>query len=152
MVASIAADGVDVVIMEAAGARGFFWGETYHPTDKILDTYYLAFAAAVSLKWQETLFKKVAIFLFLWRFLGVVIFEITGIRQIILFAPSIFENFYLIVAGIKQFAPKFSLDSAKKLLIILVIATIPKLVQEYFMHFREVQTWRFVKENIFQWR
>lgn len=151
MVASIAADGADVVIMDATGARGFFWGPTYHPIDKGLDTYYLAFAAFVSLRWPEMLAKKTAVFLFIWRLIGIVIFEITNIRQVILFAPSIFENFYLIIAGAKQFFPKFKVDTGKKLAVILVIAAIPKLVQEYFMHFLEVQTWQFVKHNIFRW-
>lgn len=152
MVASIAADGLDVVILEAVGGAKIFWGPTYHPVDKILDTYYLAFAAFVSLRWPEMLAKKIAVFLFAWRLTGVVIFEITNIRQVILFAPAIFENFYLIVAGGKQFFPKFRVDTSKKLAVILVITAIPKLVQEYFMHFLEFQTWRFVKENIFMWR
>jgi hypothetical protein len=28
----------------------------------------------------------------------------------------------------------------------------PKILQEYVMHYREAQTWEFVKEDIFRWR
>lgn len=152
VIASIAADGLDVVILEATGGAKIFWGPTYHPIDKALDTYYLAIAAAVSLRWKEDLARKTSIILFLWRLVGVIIFEITRIRQVIFFAPNIFENFYLLIAGATQFFPKFRLDSPKKLVIFLLVASVPKLVQEYVMHFMEFQTWKFVKENIFMWR
>lgn len=149
MIASIAADGADVVILDATGT-GFFGH--YHQIDKVLDTYYLAFAAYISLKWQDELARRTSMMLFLWRLVGVIVFEVTRIRQVIFFAPNIFENFYLLVAGFKQFFPKFKLDTAKKLTIFLFAATIPKLIQEYIMHFLEFQTWAFIKHNIFRWK
>lgn len=151
MLFSIAADASDMMILDALG-WGFFEGKPYHNIDKFFDTYYLSFAVYVSFKWQDILARRTSIILFLWRFAGVVVFEITQIRQVIFFAPNIFENFYLLVAGVQKFFPKFRIDNFKKLTIFLLIAGIPKIIQEYIMHFLEFPTWPFIKHNIFHWR
>lgn len=151
MLLAIAADASDVIIMDAFG-WGFLAGRNYHLLDKFLDTYYLAFAFYASLAWQEVLARRVSVILFFWRLLGVIVFEITHLRQIIFFAPNIFENFYLLVAGLRQFFPKFRIDTAKRVAIIFVIAAVPKIIQEYIMHFLEFPTWPFIKHNIFRWR
>lgn len=147
----MAADASDVIILDALGWGSLDW-KLYHPLDKFFDMYYLSFAFYVSLKWRETLARNISIFLFLWRFAGFALFEITGIRQILFFAPNIFENFYFLVAGAKKFFPAFRADNYKKLAIFLLIAAIPKIVQEYIQHFLEFPTWPFIKHNIFRWR
>lgn len=150
MLIAIAADASDVMIFDLLG-----WGglpdRHYHQFDKIFDIYYLSFAAYIASKWEDRRLKWTALALFWWRAAGVLLFELTDVRQVILFAPSIFENFYLIVAGLAQF---FGIRTLKKrgYIIVLLAAALPKIVQEYIMHFLEFPTWNFIKTNIFRWR
>ncbi|MEK7212767.1 MAG: hypothetical protein AAB686_03755 [Patescibacteria group bacterium] len=148
---AIAADAADVILLDAFG-WGFFAGQDYHAIDKLFDTYYLALEVYVAWSWRDILARNVSLTLFFWRLVGVIVFEVTRVRQVILFAPNIFENFYLIITGLKQFLPGFTVDSRKKLWVILAIAAIPKIAQEYIMHFMEFPTWAFIKHNIFRWR
>ncbi|MFY9462231.1 MAG: hypothetical protein WAP51_03460 [Candidatus Sungiibacteriota bacterium] len=150
MLAAIAADASDVMIFSKLG-WGILEGRgIYHEFDKIFDIYYLALAAYMALKWQDVPARRLAIVLFGWRLIGDVVFEITRVRQVLFFAPNIFENFYLIIAGLLQFFPRFAL-SKKRIAAILVIAAIPKIVQEYVMHYLEFSTWQFFKTYFFFW-
>ena len=129
MLLAIAADASDVMIFSKLG-----WGildgrGIYHELDKIFDIYYMALAAYVALKWQEALPRRLALLLFLWRFAGDVVFEITRARQVLFFAPNIFENFYLILAGLLQFFPAFRVNTTRLIIIILLIAALPKIIQ-----------------------
>ena len=149
---SIAADTFDITVLRAFG-WGFLNEGSYQAVDKLLDAYYLSFAFYVSLKWKDLLAKKTSVILFIWRFIGVIAFEITHLRKLLFFAPNIFENFYILTVGIPKIFPKFRLDSKKKLAAILLIAGIPKLAQEYVMHFMRYplglgNLWPFIKQTI----
>jgi hypothetical protein len=147
---AIAADCSDVILMDAFG-WGWFEGRDYHAYDKLFDTYYLSFEVYMALKWQEVLARRTAIVLFSWRLLGVIVFEIFKIRQLVFLAPNIFENFYLLVVGLKKFFA-WRVDRVRRLVVLLLIAGIPKIIQEYIMHFMEFPTWHFIKHNLFRWR
>lgn len=148
--ACIAGDASDSFIIDGLGARPF--GSHYHVADKAFDTLYLAFEAWVALHWQDALARGAGVTLFLARLLAVVLFEITGIRELFFFGANIFENFYLYVAGRLQIDASYRIHSYRRLAIILVLVGVPKLLQEYVMHYRQSQTWTFVKENILMWR
>ncbi len=149
---SIAADAFDITVLRAFG-WGFLNEASYQAVDKVFDMYYLSFAFYVSLKWKDLLAKKTSVILFIWRFIGAALFEITGGRKLLFFAPNIFENFYILAVGIPKISPKFRLDSKKKLAAILLIAGVPKIAQEYIMHFMEYplglgNLWPFIKQTI----
>lgn len=148
-IASMLADGADIMIFEKFGI-GFIGWERYHFLDKILDVYYFCFLLFVALKWQNVFAKRTALFLFLWRLAGVVAFEIIKWRGIFLFAPNIFENFYLAVTFLTQYIPRLRLTT-KRVIVILILASIPKLIQEYIMHYLEFPTWLWIKDHIFFW-
>ena len=149
--ASVAADAADIVLVEALGAE-FGSAARYQIFDKFFDIYYLSFEVYVSLRWQDILARRASVLLFLWRLAGFIAFELTRIRQVIFFAPNIFENFYLLVAGARQFFPNFRLDTSRKAVVFLLIAAIPKIAQEYVMHFLEFPTWSFIKHAVLRWR
>lgn len=147
----IAADGSDVVLFEAFGVNDY--GDvSYHAADKFFDVYYLSFMVYASLSWTEPLERRTAIFLYLWRLLGIVLYEITHMRQLMFFAPNIFENFYVLVTGARKLSPRFRADTPGKLVIFLLISGVPKLAQEYVMHFLEFPTWPFIRENLLRWK
>jgi len=123
----------------------------YHFFDKFFDTYYLFFEFLVALKWTNALARRTATGLFILRFSGAVLFELTKIRWLFVFAPNIFENFYLFYTIAKKWT-RFETTSAKKLVIVLLIVGIPKIIQEYLMHFVYVdQTWNFIRDTFFWW-
>lgn len=149
MILSIAADAVDVMIFEKFG--GSFWSDNYHMDDKILDIYYLTFAFIAVHKWKDLLARRTAKVLFFWRLVGFAAFELTGLRAAFFLAPAIFENFYVAWLVILKFSPKFYLTPFR-LVLLLLVTGIPKIVQEYVMHFRYPdQTWHFIRDNIL-WR
>lgn len=154
---SIVADAADIMVFEKMGGPGPIRWEDYHLLDKFLDTYYLAFAAFVAWGWRDVLARKIAVSLFAWRFIGVVVFELVAlvwaepIRPLMFFAPNIFENFFIAWLVIQKVRPSFVL-TRKSAAITLLLVGIPKLVQEYVMHFGyQDQTWGFFRDNLFWW-
>lgn len=135
-VAALAADTADSWLL-----RTFGWdhanGNNYQLLDKFLDTYYLAFEWTVVLQLREKLLRRALGGLFWWRVLGVVVFEITHIRQVLVFAPNIFEYLYLFTFGARRYKPVLVPSTPKKLMVALAVIGAPKLLLEYIMHFRE---------------
>jgi len=154
---SIIADAADIMVFEKMGGPGPIRWEDYHLLDKFLDTYYLAFAAWVAWSWEDALARTIAVSLFAWRFAGVVLFEVIALvageafRPLMFFAPSIFENFFIAWLVLQKVHPGFVLTK-KSTITILLLVGIPKLVQEYVMHFGyQDQTWGFFRDNLFWW-
>ena len=146
---SIAADASDVMIFEITG-YGFFDG-IYHHLDKVFDIYYLFFAWIVARTWWDVLARRTATALFWWRALGVAAFEVTGFRPLFFIAPSIFENFYIFRLIAVKIKPSFTFTT-QSLLIVLLVVGIPKMIQEYLMHFRYIdQVWNFIRDHFFWW-
>lgn len=135
LLASIAADAWDSRVGNAFGGWPLYEGMQYQLIDKLFDLYYLTLALLMSRRWVDALARKTAAFLYLWRFAGVAVFEFLHVRQVLLFAPSVFESFYLIVAGAALLAPSFRVRKGWRLALLLGIAVAPKLAQEYFLHF-----------------
>lgn len=149
MLLAIAADASDVMIFEVTG-YGIFVG-IYHRLDKVFDIYYLFFAWLTALKWQDAMARKAATVLFWWRALGVAAFEATGFRPLLLLAPNVFENFYIFRVIATKIRPLF-VFSAGTMAFTLFAVGIPKILQEYLMHFRYAdKTWFFIKNNFFWW-
>lgn len=156
---AIIADAADVMIFQAFKSQfgsGLFSPAYYHNFDKFFDIYYLSFEFLVVLRWKDAAPRTTAIVLFLWRAAGLAAFEIstlmgTPIRWAFLAAPNIFENFYLFWAFRLHFFPQFKLTK-KRLLIILLAVGLPKIAQEYVMHYRFLdQTWGFIRDHFFYW-
>jgi hypothetical protein len=105
----------------------------------------------VSRAWVDALAKKTVKVLFYWRLFGVVLFEATGARFLMLLAPNIFENFYIFWAVCERYFKNFRL-TYKKLAVILLIVGLPKIAQEYVMHFKYPdRTWVFIRDTFFFW-
>ena len=147
--ASMLVDALDVVLIELIGLGGF---SNYSALDKGLDMYYLSFELVVSLRW-EPLAKWTSVVLFADRAVGFVIFEATQLRVFLLIFPNVFENFYIFYLLLRRFAPQYVLTPLR-LAALLALALIPKLGQEYLLHFQEAQPWDWIKSHILRdsWR
>lgn len=135
-------DALDVLLIEVVG--GSF--DNYAALDKGLDTYYLALEAFVSLRW-EPLARWTSLALFGYRAIGVLAFEVTQARWLLLAFPNLFENFYIAYLVLRRVAPAFALTPLR-LAGLLVLLLIPKVAQEYLLHYAEAQPWDWIKRSV----
>ena len=141
-------DGADVILADFLAKS---LGETlvvqldYHSLEKWLDMYYLLFEFIVSLKWINRLARNTSVALFVFRTIGFVLFEVTGIRKMLFFFPNLFENFFLYYLAAKRFFPKLVPKTLLQLTAVLVILYIPKFAQEWILHYKELQPWGWFK-------
>jgi hypothetical protein len=151
LLACLPGDGFDSVVLDLLHADVL--EGRYHNVDKVFDTYYLAFAAwVVWSRWiDDLLARRTALSLFVLRFVGVALYQLTAVRAFFLVGANIFENFYIYVAGRQELDRDYRIKNVRRLLLILLFVAVPKLLQEYVMHYRESQTWRFVRTHIFRW-
>lgn len=112
--------------------------------DKVLDIYYLSLEAYVLLKWKSILAKKIGVSLFVWRMVGVILFAFLGKEYLLFWFPNIFENFFMFYVAVNFFLKKEAKLTPCILWISLIILAIPKLFQEYIMHVKLVNEWRYV--------
>ena len=134
-VLSIVADAVDVVIatlMVRYLHAGDVW--SYHQLDKYLDTYYLFIEWIVAQRWPA-LPRWTANALFGYRLIGVAVFEVTDARALLFVFPAIFDFYFLFYSGVTQYLPQYEITPPRLFLWLLVI-TIPKMAQEYALHYR----------------
>jgi len=143
---AMAIDALDVVIVELFGSGGM--GPHYHSLDKVLDLYYLALEAWVSLSWSARVPRLISIGTFTWRVVGVALFEITKTRFVLFLFPNLFENWFLFVLIVWRFFPRVELATWAQCLKWLAILYIPKLGQEYLLHVAQAQPWGWIKGKI----
>lgn len=139
-------DTADVILIDALGMGGF--EGHYHTTDKLLDSWYLTIELVVALGWGNPWMRWPAVFLFVYRAIGVVAFEITGARISLFLFPNLFENWWLYCVIVARFWPHLVPGSWKSTLVPLGILLVPKMAQEYLLHFSEAQPWNWTKEHI----
>ena len=147
--AAMLVDALDVVLIEVVGLGQF---SNYAALDKGLDMYYLTFEAFVSLRW-EPLARWTSVALFAYRAVGFVVFEATQVRVFLLVFPNVFENFYIAYLVLRRLVPAYAL-TPPRLAGLLLLALVPKLAQEYLLHFAEAQPWDWTKRHVLRdvWR
>jgi hypothetical protein len=59
----------------------------------------------------------------------------------------LFENFYIAYLVLRRVAPAFAITPLR-LAGLLVLLLIPKLGQEYLLHYSEAQPWDWIKRNV----
>lgn len=150
-IAAMLADGLDVVVLDFVSAllgEPPRFGVGYQAFDKSLDTYYLSFEAIVSFKWTNRLARNTSISLFAYRLVGLIAFEITGMRKLFFFFPNLFEHFYLYYVIARRFVPKVLPRTLTQLLLILLVLLFLKLGQEWMLHVAIFNPWQWFKELV----
>jgi hypothetical protein len=142
-------DGVDVILVDLMSLGGF--EGHYHTTDKLLDSWYLAIELIVALRWENPWAKWPAMILFAYRAIGVVAFEVTQARIALFIFPNLFENWWLYCVVVTAFFPRLIPSSWKTTLTPLGILLVPKMAQEWLLHFAEAQPWGWTKEHVLGW-
>ena len=102
----------------------------YQFLDKFLDLFYIGYFLIITLKWEKLL-RNISILLFIFRILGFVLFEFFQNRLILFIFPNVFEFWFL---GITLLFLLKSNITNRKIIIVLVITTLLKMIQEYILH------------------
>lgn len=149
---SMVLDALDVVLVDGLasvfGEPGEF-GPFYAQIDKWLDLWYLSLElVVVRRRWDPSIVRTAATLLFVWRLIGVILFEITGERPLLFVFPNLFENLYLYVLIVRRLAPRLEPRSLPELLLVLVVLFIPKMFQEWILHVDELHPWQWLRESV----
>jgi hypothetical protein len=89
--------------------------------------------------------RRPATVLFCYRAVDVLLFELTRLRIMLFLFPNLFENWWLYCVVVARFWPRLSPHSVKSVAVPLLILLIPKMAQEYLLHFTEAQPWNWFK-------
>jgi hypothetical protein len=107
----------------------------YQGVDKALDVYYLAIAYTATLRnWTSEAAIRVGRFLFYYRLVGVLLFELLDSRAMLLVFPNTFEYYFIAYEAIRlrfdpaRFSARFWVLTAAALWLFV------KLPQEYWIH------------------
>ncbi len=107
----------------------------YQSYDKSLDIYYLAIMYMATMRnWVNPTAFKASFFLYYYRLVGVVVFELTQVRAILFIFPNTFEYFWDFVEAVRM---RWNTMRMGKWTVILSVAAIwifIKLPQEYWIH------------------
>ena len=124
--------------------------EGYQGYDKALDIYYLTIAyLSTFCNWENHFAFQVSRFLFYWRLVGVVLFELTQLRALLLTFPNTFEYYFIFYEVYRlRWDPR---RMTRKLVIgaAVFIWIVIKLPQEYWIHIAQTDTTDWIKINIF---
>lgn len=115
---------LDLLDMNAMGS--------YHQFDKWADQAYMLTFLIVALRWRGVP-RNVAVGLYAYRLAGVVAFEATGVRALLLVFPNLFEFWFLFVASLPHWKPDFTF-SAQRVLSVTPLLLIAKECQEFVLH------------------
>ncbi len=122
----------------------------YQSYDKALDVYYLSVAYLSTLRnWTNQGAFRMSQFLYYYRMIGVVAFELTQNRTILFIFPNTFEYFFLFVELVRW---GWKTERMGKWTVILSAAAIwifIKLPQEWWIHIAQLDMTDFIKETLF---
>jgi len=113
-------------------------GGPYQSFDKALDIYYLSIAYLATMRnWTSVPAFRISQFLFYYRLLGVLLFEVLDSRAMLLIFPNTFEYFFIVVEVIRtrfdpaRFSWRFWLPLAAGIWVFV------KLPQEWWIHIHQ---------------
>src|SRR4051812_39145850 len=99
ILACLVLDAADQSIFQAFG----YDPPGYQSYDKAMDVYYLAMAYLATLRnWASLPAYQVSRFLYFYRLVGVVAFELSQVRALLLIFPNTFEYFFIAYEGIRS--------------------------------------------------
>lgn len=131
IVTCLVLDGVDQSVFQAFGLDP----PGYQNYDKAMDLFYLSIAFLSSLQnWTSRAALQISRFLFFFRMVGVLVFELTGVRAVLLLFPNTFEYFFICYEALRlrwdprRFGLRFWLLAAALIWVVI------KLPQEYWIH------------------
>lgn len=146
VVAALVLDAADQTIFQNHTTLDLAGYQTY---DKALDIYYLTIAYISTMRnWGGGFSFTVAQFLWYYRLVGVVLFEFTQARWLLLVFPNTFEYYFIAIEAYKTGRNHLRLTKRQVLLIAGSIWVFIKLPQEYWIHIAKLDFTNFVKGTL----
>jgi len=128
-------DGVDQTIFQTFG----YDPPNYQSYDKAMDVFYLSIAYLASLRnWTNQSAVKVSRFLFFYRQVGVVLFELAGARWLLMVFPNTFEYYFIAYEAIRSRRNPLRYSLKFWVLVAGAIWIFVKLPQEYWIHIAQL--------------
>jgi hypothetical protein len=125
--------------------------EAYQSYDKALDIYYLTIAYLATFRnWGHLAAIRYGRFLFYFRLLGVVLFEVIEARSLLLLFPNVFEYFFIYYESARLRWNPRRLSKKHLTIAIAAIWILIKLPQEYWLHIAQLDTTEFLRETVFR--
>lgn len=132
LLASLVIDGVDGGIFSAFTDMDMDW---YQSFDKALDVYYLAIAyLAVRRNWPDRFSVALIAGLWYYRLVGVLAFELTGARWLLLVFPNTFEYAVITIEAVRTRWNPLRISRRAYVVTVAVIWVVIKLPQEWWIH------------------
>lgn len=147
IIAAMIIDAADQTIFQNYTTLNLDWYQGY---DKSLDIYYLAIAYVATMRnWTNLHAFGVGRFLWYYRLIGVVLFEILQIRALLFIFANTFEYFFDFIEGVRTRWNPRRLSLRHVIYAAAFIWIFIKLPQEYWIHIAQLDTTDFIRENIF---
>jgi hypothetical protein len=147
VVACLILDSIDQSIFQQFPAIPL---DGYQSYDKALDIYYLSIAYMSTMRnWTNQTAFRMAQFLFYYRLVGALLFELTGIRAILFIFPNTFEYFFLFVEAVRLRWDWSRMGKWTVIIATVLIWVFIKLPQEWWIHIAELDMTDFIKEELF---
>ena len=141
---SLVVDAADQTVLAAFDAEP----DNYQQYDKALDIYYLSIAYISTLRnWPVGAAFRVGQFLWYYRLVGVVIFELTLSRGVLLGFPNTFEFFFIFYEAIRLRWEPSRLPTRTVIAAAAGIWIFIKLPQEYWIHVAQLDFTEVVSNN-----
>lgn len=138
-------DSADQTIMQAFGIEL----AGYQGYDKALDVYYLSIAYLATMRnWENVAAFQVGRVLYYFRLLGVLAFELTGLRVLLAVFPNAFEPFFIYYELVRRKGDPLSLTRGALVGIVAVLWLVVKLPHEWWIHVARLDGTDFVKTKI----
>ena len=142
--ACLVLDAVDQSIFQAFG----YDPPGYQGYDKAMDVYYLAIAYLSTLRnWSSVAAYQVGRFLYFYRLVGVVAFELTQVRALLLIFPNTFEYFFMAYEAIRSRWRNTRWGLRWWIVVAALIWVFIKLPQEWWIHVAQLDVTDFLAEN-----
>ncbi|WP_433727646.1 hypothetical protein ACQP2Y_12940 [Actinoplanes sp. CA-051413] len=131
IVTALILDAVDQTVFQSFG----FDPPGYQGYDKAMDVYYLAVAYLSTMRnWTSRPAVQVARFLYFYRLVGVVAFELTDWRPLLLIFPNTFEYFFIAYEVYRLFWNPARMSQRSWVIAAGLIWVFVKLPQEWWIH------------------
>lgn len=147
IIAALIIDAADQTIFEKFTGLDL---TNYQSYDKALDIFYLTVAyLSVIRNWRNVFAVEVARFLWYYRLLGVVLFELSGARALLFVFPNTFEYFFIAYEAVRTGWDPRRLSRSAVLWMAGVIWVVIKLPQEWWIHIAQNDFTDVFQETLF---
>jgi hypothetical protein len=147
ILAAMVLDAVDQTVFQAFTTLDLSFYQSY---DKALDIYYLSIAFIATMRnWTNLAAYRVSSFLYYYRLVGVVLFELSQVRALLLIFPNTFEYFFDFIEAVRVRWDPRRLAAGVIIGAAAFIWIVIKLPQEWWIHIAQLDTTELIQEQIF---